>query len=186
MRISTVAARCAEAQVYAGARLTSDLLLLVLSVLDTSGVDNRLVGEDQATLLKILVARPQHRVQHALVQQKVAHPLRDDDVDLRKRQLHLLHLALQQRDLVLHAVDLDNLLCFFDDGRVVDCDDVLCTGFDGEHAQDRSSAADVEDDLVFEEVLVLVDCVAIGSCAHFVFLVEVSTGSHDSRISHFD
>lgn len=34
-------------------------------------------------------------VQHGLVEEAVAHPLRDDDVHLFHRELHLLHLALE-------------------------------------------------------------------------------------------
>jgi hypothetical protein len=41
---------------------------------------------------------------------------------------------------------------------------------DGEcaHGQDAGSAADIEDDLVLEQVTVLVDGVAVAACAHVV------------------
>lgn len=38
------------------------------------------------------------------------------------------------------------------------------------HAQNTSSTADIEDDLVLEDVAVLVDGVAVGACAHIIFL----------------
>lgn len=109
--------------------LTANLLVLILSVLDTGHEDGGLVGEDQAVLDEVLVTGIQDSVEHALVQQEVAHPLGDDDVDLIEGQLDLLHLALEQGDLVAHAVGLDNLLGLVDDGGHVDSDDMLgaCT-----------------------------------------------------------
>jgi hypothetical protein len=56
-------------------QLTSNLLLLVLAVLDTSHEDGSLVGEDEAVLDEVLVAGVQNRVQHGLVEQEVTHPL---------------------------------------------------------------------------------------------------------------
>lgn len=38
------------------------------------------------------------------------------------------------------------------------------------HAQNTSSTADIEDDLVLEDVAVLVDGVAVRACAHIIFL----------------
>lgn len=120
-------------QFYGGIRaLTSDLLVLVLAVLDAGHEDGGLVREDQAVLDEVLVAGIQDRVQHGFVEQEVAHPLGDDDVHLVEGQLDLLHLALQQRDLVRHAVGGDNLTCLLDDGRHVNANDVLCAGLHGE------------------------------------------------------
>ena len=81
-------------------KLTINLLLLVVAVLDTGKEDGGLVGEDQAVLNQVLVSGVQDRVQHAFVEEEVAHPLGDDDINLRERQLNLLHLALDQGDLV--------------------------------------------------------------------------------------
>lgn len=53
----------------------ANLLVLVLAVLDPGGVDDGLVGEDEAVLDQVPVAGVQDRVEHALVQQKVSHPL---------------------------------------------------------------------------------------------------------------
>jgi ribosomal protein S11 len=168
------------------AELTVDLLLLVVAILDTGDKDGGLVGEDETALDEVTVTGPQDGVQHGLVEQEVAHPLGDDDVDLGEGENNLLHLALQEGDLVAQAVDLDNLLGLADDGRHVDSDDVLGASLCGEpvgrvsvrgqkerngecaHGQDAGSAANIEDDLVLEQVTVLVDGVAVAACAHVV------------------
>ena len=151
---------------------TANLVLLVVAVLNTSHEDGSLVREDEtlAVLAEVAVTGPQNGVHHALVEEEVAHPLGDDDVDLRERQLDLLHLALQEGDLVGQAVDLDDLASLDDDGGHVDTDNVLCAGLGGEHAEDAGTAADVEDDLVLEEVGVVVDGIAVALGADLVFL----------------
>ena len=84
---------------------TVDLLLLVLLVLDRGEVYRRRVRKQHAARGEVLVAREQHRVQHGLVQEEIAHPLADDDVELLQRQLNLLKLALDERnDYVKHRV----------------------------------------------------------------------------------
>mgnify|MGYP000939939447 CR=1 FL=1 len=105
---------------------TANLLLLVVSVLDTGEENGGLVGEDEAILLKVGVSGVEDGVEHGLVEEEIAHPLGDDDVNLGERQLNLLHLALDQCDLVREAVGLDDLAGLEDDGRHVDADDVLC------------------------------------------------------------
>lgn len=112
--------------------LTSNLLLLVFAVLDTGHEDGGLVGEDQAILDEVLVTSIKNSVQHALVQQEVAHPLRNNNIDLVIRKHNLLHLALEESDLVRHAVALDDLAGLVDDGRHVDANDVLSTCLYGE------------------------------------------------------
>ena len=47
-----------------------------------------------------LVPRVQHRWQHRFVQQRIPHPLTNDNVYVLNRQFNLLALALDQRDLV--------------------------------------------------------------------------------------
>lgn len=113
-------------------KLTSNLLLLVVAILDTGKEDGGLVGEDETILLEVLVTGIKNSVQHALVEEEIAHPLGDDDVHLGERKLNFLHLALDQGDLVREPVDLDNLTSLEDDGRHVDADDVLGTGLGGE------------------------------------------------------
>jgi hypothetical protein len=151
---------------------TANLVFLVVAVLDTSHENGGLVREDKtlAVLAEVAVTRPQNGVHHALVEKEVAHPLGDDDVNLGERQLDLLHLALQEGDLVGQAVDLDDLPGLDDDGGHVDADNVLCAGLGGEHAENGGTAADVEDDLVLEEVGVVVNGIAVALGADLVFL----------------
>jgi hypothetical protein len=151
---------------------TANLVLLVVTILDTSHEDGGLVGEDKAlaVLAEVAVTRPQDGVKHALVEKEVAHPLGDDDIDLGERQLNLLHLALEKGDLVGEAVHLNDLAGLDDDGGHVDADNVLCASLGGEHAENGGTAADIEDDLVLEEVGVVVDGIAVALGADLIFL----------------
>jgi hypothetical protein len=108
-----------------GAKLTSDLLLLVVAIFDAGKENGGLVGEDETILLEVGVTSIQDGVQHALIQKEVAHPLRDDNVNLGERHLNLLHLSLDKGDLVGQAVGLDNLAGLEDDGGHVDTNYVL-------------------------------------------------------------
>ena len=40
------------------------------------------------------------------------------------------------------------------------------------HGEDGSPAADIEDDLVFEKVLIVDDCLHVGFRANLIFLLE--------------
>jgi hypothetical protein len=51
---------------------------------------------------------------------------------------------------------------------------MLCAGLGGEHAEDGGTAANVEDDLVLEEVGVVVDGIAVALGADLVFLSRLS------------
>lgn len=95
--------------------LTSYLLILVLAILDAAHENRGLVGEDQAILVQVPVTRIEHGVEHALVEKEIAHPFGYYDVDLGERHIDLLHLALDEGDLVLHAVGLDDLAGLEDD-----------------------------------------------------------------------
>ena len=101
-------------------RHTIDFLLFIVLILDRGDVHIRLVREYQSTRFKVLVAREEHSVEHGLVQQEVAHPLADNDIELGNRQLGILELALDERDRVLEPVRLDDLLRLVDDVRHVD------------------------------------------------------------------
>lgn len=118
-------------------------------------------GDQQAVGLEVAVARVEHRRQHGLVQQAVAHPLADDDVDLVHRQRHLLHLALDQRDDRRQARRDDVLARLVDDVAGVDRDDAGGARLGAEHGQDARAAANVEHRLAGKEVLVVVDEVAV-------------------------
>ena len=62
--------------------------------LDGCDVECGAVGEEHAVLHQPLIPGVQHRVQHRLVEEAVAHPLGDDDVHLLHGQRDLLHLTL--------------------------------------------------------------------------------------------
>jgi hypothetical protein len=119
---------------------TANLLFLVVSVLNSRKEDSSLVREDEAIGLEVLITRIEHRVEHALVQEEIAHPLRDDDVNLRERHLNLLHLALKESDLVRHAIDGHDFSRLLNDGRHIHANDMLCAGLDREPATKFLSA----------------------------------------------
>lgn len=95
--------------------LTSNLVILVLAILDGSHVHGGLVGEDLATGGEVDVTGVEDGVQHALVEKEVAHPLGYDDVNLGEGKMNLLHLALKKGDLVGKPVDGDDLLSLSND-----------------------------------------------------------------------
>lgn len=164
-----------------------DLLVLVVSVLDSGNEDGGLIWEDQAAWNKVLVTGPEDGIQHGLVKEEVTHPLGDDDVDLWEWEDNILHLALKKGNLVGKTVDLDDLLSLDNDGGHVDTDNVLCASLCGEpiqlsdlvpcscgllrcalHGENTGSAADIENDLVLEQVLVLDDGVHVGTGADLI------------------
>ena len=169
--------------------LTSNLLLLVIAILNACYEDRRLIRKDEAPWLKVLVSCVEHSVEHAFVEKKVPHPLRDDDIYFWHGHLDLLHLALEQADLGGHAVGFHNLASLLDDGGHVHADDMLGACFHGKpgavsrergaeallakagsHAEDGSAAADVQHDFVFEEMLILVDGISVRLRSDFIFL----------------
>lgn len=89
--------------------LTSNLLVLVVAILNSGEIDGGLVGEDQAALLQVTVTGVQDSIQHRLVEKEITHPLGDDNINLRERKFNLLHLSLDQGDLIGEAIDLDDL-----------------------------------------------------------------------------
>jgi hypothetical protein len=170
--------------------LTSNLIILVIAILNTSNVHSGLIGEDQTTGVEVGVTGVEHSVQHGLVQKEVTHPLGDNDINLRERKVNFLHLALEKSNLIGQSIDVDDLTGLLDDRGHIDTNDVLCastgskpvgkkqltrdleiTGLLSDiHAQNTSSTADIEDNLVLEDVAVLVDGVAVRACAHIIFL----------------
>lgn len=113
-------------------QLTSDLIILVLAVLDTGNVDGSLIRKDLSARSKISITSIENSVQHALVKKEITHPLGHDNVNLRKREVHLFHLSLQKSDLISHTVHGNDLTSLFNDGRHVDTNNVFCAGTDGE------------------------------------------------------
>lgn len=108
--------------------LTSNLVVLVLAILDTSHVHGGLVGEDLAIFGEIGVTGVQNGVQHGLVEKEVTHPLGDDNINLGEGELDLLHLALEESNLVAEAIDGNNFLGLLNDRGHVDTNHMLGTG----------------------------------------------------------
>lgn len=81
-----------------GSKLTVDLLLLIIRIFNSGEVQGGFVGEDQTVLLQVLVSCKQDGVEHGLVQQEVAHPFGDDDVEFVNGQNGFLEFTLDERD----------------------------------------------------------------------------------------
>ena len=79
-------------------RRTVDLLILVVPVFNTTYVHISLVGENDASGCQPLVTGEDDRIEHALVEQEVAHPFADDNVNLVHRQRHFFDLTLDALD----------------------------------------------------------------------------------------
>lgn len=165
-----------QANKYRSRQLTSNLLILVVTVLNGSNVHGGLVGEDETAGGKVLVTGNEDSVQHGLVQQEVTHPLGDDNVNVLNGQDNLLHLSLDQGHNVVELVVLDNLTGVVDNVGHVNTNDHLGSGLGSEHGEDSGAASDIEDDLVLEQVAVLVDRSTVGQSTDFIlqhFLLRV-------------
>ena len=132
--------------------------------------DSGLKGINVAATHQELVARHQHRLQHGLVEQKVAHPLGHDDVHLLDAvgQLDILHLALDEGHDVVQLVHAHDLLRLVNNAAAVHADDALGARLGGKHAQDARAAPHVQHHLPLEEVGVLDNAVHVGARAHLV------------------
>ena len=130
----------------------------------------RVAGDHEAGVgVEVVITRPEHGVEHALVEEAVAHPLADDDVDAGQGEVDVFDAAAEAGDAVLEAVGVHDDACLVDDGGVVDGEDVAGAGTGAEEGEDACAAAEVEDGFVGEEVLVVVDEVAVGVGADGVF-----------------
>ena len=81
--------------------------------------------------------------------------------------------------LVGEAVLLHDGLGLLDDPGHVDADDLSGSGLGSEHGEDAGAAANIEHDLVLEQVLVVPHRVAVGQGAHLVLehlLVDAKMG----------
>ena len=114
-----------------------------------------LVREHEAALDEPLVPGVEHGVEHALVEEAVAHPLGDDDVHLGHRELDLLHLAADDGHDVAQAVVRHDLLGVVDDGAHVHTDHLGRARLGSEHGENPGATPNIQNNLVLEQVLVV-------------------------------
>jgi hypothetical protein len=93
--------------------------------------------------------------QHGLVEQEVSHPLADDDVDIVHRQSQILHLPADNLDDVPEAIVLHDQLGLLRDVAAVNSVHLSRTGTGSKHRQYACAAADVQNDFIFEQMLIL-------------------------------
>ncbi|GET86837.1 arginine N-methyltransferase-like protein [Leishmania tarentolae] len=114
------------------------------------------------------VTRVEDCIQHRLVQEKVAHPLANDNVNFLL-QFQLLYLSMDNGDDVAKAVVFHNLTCLHRHIAAINPDDLACTRAGSKHGENTSAAAHIKNNLVLEHVCITPDRVAIGSRAVVIF-----------------
>lgn len=87
-----------------------------------------------------------------------------------------MEFRVDVRDHVTKSVVMDNFLGSINDVRVVNGNDLLCASLGAEHGQDTSSTSDIKDNLVLENILVLIDKVAIGVSADSILQHRLMNG----------
>jgi hypothetical protein len=171
--------------------LTADFLLFIISIFYPCHKYRSLVREDQSVFLEILIAGIKYCIKHALIKEKVAHPLGDDNIDLIKWKLNLLHLTLQQGNFVCESVDSHDLFGLVYYGGHIDADNVLSTGFScepnklaiskirdtkslvDEHGENSCTTTNIKNYFVLEYMAILVYSMLVRSCAHFILLPNI-------------
>ena len=83
-----------------------------------------------------LVAGKEHGVEHGLVEEEVAHPLADDDVDLLG-QLDVLQLLVDDLDGVLESVGLDDGLGGLGDASALNLETIMDQGNRAERKREK-------------------------------------------------
>lgn len=104
-----------------------DLLILVGAIFDAGNIQGGSVRHDHATTVfdQPFVSGEENSVQHGLIQQAIAHPLADNDINMLNpvRKLNLFHLALHYRDDVVQVVGCYNLFGVVGDAGALNSDD---------------------------------------------------------------
>ena len=67
---------------------TVNFLVLVFLVFDSSDIDHSSIREDEAIFCEVFVACEEDSVEHGFVEEEVAHPFGDDDVELVEWKRH--------------------------------------------------------------------------------------------------
>mmetsp|Transcript_61804 Transcript_61804/g.165541 ORF Transcript_61804/g.165541 Transcript_61804/m.165541 type:complete len:213 (-) Transcript_61804:44-682(-) len=135
----------------------ADLLLLEFLVFDGSQIQHSSVGKQETTVSQPLVTGEEDRVQHALVEQKVPHPLGYDYVNLVHRQRDFFHLALDVRDDITKTVGVPHRFRSPDNLRALHPDHLRSPGLRREEAQDPRARAHVQHGLAFKQMGVVHD-----------------------------
>mmetsp|Transcript_12154 Transcript_12154/g.38494 ORF Transcript_12154/g.38494 Transcript_12154/m.38494 type:complete len:455 (+) Transcript_12154:67-1431(+) len=155
---------------------------LLIGLPGADGCDEhlRVRGVERATRLEVHIARDKHRVQHALAQEEVAHPLRHDNVHLLG-ELNGLHGALEDLHDVVQLVVLDELAGKLGHVGCLDGVDLLGAGLSGPHGEDPRAGTDVEHHLVLELRRVAGDGVEVGIhtvevAEHLLLVIEELVG----------
>ena len=108
------------------------------------------VRKDNSVRLEPFVTSIDDTAEHGFVHEEIAHPFANEDVDLLG-DFDLFDLALNEGDLIGHAICLDDFASLVDDGSAFDGIDVFSASLDCEHREDARAAADVEHDLVLAD-----------------------------------
>lgn len=166
-----------------------DLVLLVLTILDSTDVETSLVREQHSIRSQPSIAGDEHSVEHRLVEQAVSHPLGNDDIDLLNASwqlVNVLYLRLNHLDDVVQVVVGD----YFAGGerhvgefhlkekeifknrsknpKKTHRENLLRSSLGGEHGKNSSSRANIHHNFVFEQVRVMIDRVPVGGGSHLV------------------
>ena len=141
-----------------------ELRVNVLLIGDAADEHVALIGEELDIGGAKLVASIEDGVEHGFIQQEVAHPLGDDDINLLVEG-DLLHLTADDGDDILEAIVLNDLGGLLGNGGAVDANNLTGAGLGGEHGKDAGAAANVENNLILEKVAVGKDSVAVGAGA---------------------
>eukprot|EP00760_Papus_ankaliazontas_P028252 PhM_4_TR359/c0_g1_i3/m.71426 len=146
----------------------SYLSVPVVGVLDAGDEHLGFVGEKLYIRGTELVAGHQHGVQHGLVDEEVAHPLRDDDIDLLGH-IDLLELSVENRDDIVKLVLLDDLPGLVSNGAALNSVNLAGASAGGKHREDTCATANIKDDFVLEQMGVAIHGVPVRARADLIF-----------------
>mmetsp|Transcript_26716 Transcript_26716/g.48572 ORF Transcript_26716/g.48572 Transcript_26716/m.48572 type:complete len:230 (-) Transcript_26716:125-814(-) len=138
-------------------------LLLHPFQVDTAGV-----GQQPAARLEVPVAGEEHRGQHGLVEERVPHPFRHNQVHLVHGQVQVLDLPLDQLHRAPRAVQGHHLSRVAEDAGAVDPDDAPGTRPGGEQRQHAGPTAHVQDHLALNIFFVFHDGIFVSSSSRLI------------------
>lgn len=147
------------------------------SILDPTDVERCAIGKEMpVTRFEPAISGEENALQHALVEEKVAHPFRYDNIDKRlctrlwvPRQLHLFDLAGDDLNYVVEMVRLYDLARLLSNVGTFDSVDFSCACASREKRQNTCPCPDVEDDLAIKNVPIVKDRSHVGLRPRLVF-----------------